>query len=84
MTKSKIINRFILENVQKHPRDIATVLAEKFKTIMLDFKGVSSMGQAFVDEVFRVFHNEYPDITIHYVNANEEVVLMIKRGLSNR
>lgn len=57
---------------------------EKFKTIMLDFKGVSSVGQAFVDEVFRVFQNEYPDITIHYVNANEEVDLMIKRGLSNR
>ena len=57
---------------------------EKFKTIMLDFKRVSSVGQAFVDEVFRVFQNEYPDITIHYVNANEEVDSMIKRGLSNR
>jgi anti-sigma regulatory factor (Ser/Thr protein kinase) len=57
---------------------------EKFKTIMLDFKGVSSVGQAFVDEVFRVFQNEYPDITIHYVNANEEVESMIKRGLLNR
>ncbi len=57
---------------------------EKFKTIMLDFKGVSSVGQAFVDEIFRVFQNEYPDITIHYVNANEEVDMMIKRGLSNR
>lgn len=57
---------------------------EKFKTIMLDFKGVSSVGQAFVDEVFRVFQNEYSDINIHYVNANEEVDSMIKRGLSNR
>lgn len=57
---------------------------EKFKTIMLDFKGVSSVGQAFVDEVFRVFQNEYPDITIHYINANEEVESMIKRGLSNK
>jgi anti-sigma regulatory factor (Ser/Thr protein kinase) len=54
---------------------------EKFNTIILDFKGVVSVGQAFVDEVFRVFKNEYPNITIHHVGANEEVEFMIKRGL---
>ena len=57
---------------------------EKFKTIVLDFKGVVSVGQAFVDEVFRVFKNEYPNITIHYINANDEVESMIKRGISNK
>lgn len=55
---------------------------EKFRTIILDFKGVSSVGQAFVDEAFRVFKNEYPNIIIHYFNANEEVEAMIKRGLA--
>jgi len=54
---------------------------EKFNTIVLDFKGVVSVGQAFVDEVFRVFKNEYPNITIHHVGANDEVDSMIKRGL---
>jgi len=43
---------------------------EKFKQVVLDFKGVSSVGQAFVDEVFRVFQNEHPDIAIQYFNAN--------------
>ena len=57
---------------------------EKFNTIILDFKGVVSVGQAFVDEVFRVFKNEYPNITIHYVNTNDEVEFMIKRGLLNK
>lgn len=56
---------------------------EKFKTIVLDFEGVPSVGQAFVDEVFRVFKNEHPGITIHYLNANKEVDLMIKRGTTN-
>ena len=56
---------------------------EKFRTIVLDFKGVSSVGQAFVDEVFRVFQNEHPGITLHYVNANEDVESMIKRGFQN-
>jgi len=54
---------------------------EKFNTIILDFKGVVSVGQAFVDEVFRVFKNKYPNITIHHVGANDEVESMIKRGL---
>lgn len=54
---------------------------EKFKTIVLDFKGVKSVGWAFVDQVFRVFQNEYPDIEIHYVNISEEVESMIKGGL---
>ena len=55
---------------------------EKFKRIILDFKGVESVGQAFVDEVFRVFKNKHPDIMIHYFNANDDVDTMIKRGLS--
>ncbi|HNV12395.1 MAG TPA: STAS-like domain-containing protein [bacterium] len=55
---------------------------DKFKTVILDFKNVISVGQAFVDEIFRVFKNEHPDINIQYVNANDEVKNMIKRGLS--
>ena len=57
---------------------------EKFKSIILDFKNVESVGQAFVDEVFRVFQNEHPDITIQYVNVNEDVESMIKRGLATK
>jgi anti-sigma regulatory factor (Ser/Thr protein kinase) len=55
---------------------------EKFKRVVLDFKGVTAVGQAFVDEVFRVFKNKHPDIQIDYVNANEDVEFMIKRGVS--
>lgn len=57
---------------------------EKFRTVVLDFKGVKSVGQAFVDEVFRVFHNEHPQIKIHHLNASEDVEAMIKRGLLTR
>ncbi|MEK7651792.1 MAG: DUF4325 domain-containing protein [Patescibacteria group bacterium] len=54
---------------------------EKFKKIILDFRGVSEVGQAFVDEVFRVYKNEHPDVTIQYTNASREVESMINRGL---
>jgi STAS-like domain of unknown function (DUF4325) len=55
---------------------------EKFEIITLDFKGVSTVGQGFVDEVFRVYQNKHPQIKINYINANEDVLFMINRGLS--
>ena len=55
---------------------------EKFKHIILDFKGVQSAGQAFVDEIFRVFKNEHADVTIDVINANEEIIFMIERGIA--
>lgn len=57
---------------------------EKFKWVILDFKGVESVGQAFVDEVFRVFKNEHPGVNIRYFNENKEVSSMIKRGLPKK
>jgi len=54
---------------------------DKFKPVVLNFQGVKTVGQGFVDEVFRVFQNEHPDITFEYVNANEDVRFMIERGL---
>ena len=53
---------------------------DKFKTVILDFEGVESVGQAFVDEIFRVFQNENPGITFNVIHENEEVSDMIQRG----
>ncbi len=54
---------------------------EKFQHITLDFSGVRLIGQGFVDELFRVFLNQYPGITIEYVHANPDVQFMIQRSL---
>lgn len=53
---------------------------DKFKTVVLDFEGVESVGQAFVDEIFRVFQNEHPEIKFSVIRANEEINEMIQRG----
>ena len=45
---------------------------------MLDFKGVNSIGQGFADEVFRVFKNQYPEISIEVSNTNSAVDAMIR------
>ena len=50
----------------------------KFQEIILDFKGVNSIGQGFADEVFRVFNNQYPEISIEVTNANSAVDAMIR------
>lgn len=46
---------------------------EKFKTVLLDFKGVDMIGQAFADEVFRVFARRNPQISLTPINMTEEV-----------
>jgi DNA-binding transcriptional ArsR family regulator len=55
---------------------------DKFKEVVLSFKGVDRIGQAFTDEIFRVFKKAHPDLTILYIEANDEVEKMIKRTLS--
>lgn len=52
---------------------------ELFKTIILDFTGVPTIGQAFADEIFRVFANEHPNLSILPIHANSEVHRMITR-----
>jgi len=54
---------------------------EKFRHVILDFRNISTVGQGFVDEVFRVFQTKYPKIKIEYKNANDDVRFMIERSL---
>ena len=53
---------------------------DRFKTVMLDFKGVETIGQAFADEIFRVFVNQHPQISLFEINANKDVSNMISRA----
>lgn len=50
---------------------------ERFQTIILDFRNVESVGQGFVDEIFRVWITRNPNIAIGIRNANESVQIMI-------
>jgi len=56
---------------------------EKFKEIVLDFKGVKSIGQGFADEIFRVFKNEYPHITIETENLSPSLKSIIDHVIDN-
>jgi anti-sigma regulatory factor (Ser/Thr protein kinase) len=51
----------------------------EFQEVTLDFRDVDSIGQAFADEIFRVYSRNNPDIEIIAVNTNEQVERMIHR-----
>lgn len=53
---------------------------DQFKRIVLDFKNVTGIGQGFADEIFRVFQNQHPEITLEPVNMAESVRFMVERA----
>jgi anti-sigma regulatory factor (Ser/Thr protein kinase) len=53
---------------------------ERFRTVVLDFQKVNQIGQAFADEIFRVFARSHPSVDVQFTNANEEVAKMIRRA----
>lgn len=53
---------------------------DRFRCVVLDFSEVGGIGQAFADEIFRVFANAHPDVELVHVNAVPEVQQMIRRA----
>lgn len=53
---------------------------DRFKTIVLDFAQVPTIGQAFADEIFRVFKQRHPEIKVVPIQMNETVKFMVKRA----
>lgn len=50
---------------------------DRFKSIVLNFEDVDSIGQGFADEIFRVFRNNHRDCEIKCINVNKKVQFMI-------
>ena len=50
---------------------------ESFREVVLDFARVALVGQAFADEVFRVWKGQHPATTIRVENASPDVQAML-------
>ncbi len=61
-----------------------TMRFERFQTVVLDFAGVEEIGQAFADEVFRVFQAAHPALEMTPIHMSEEVRSMISRAMTHR
>ncbi len=57
---------------------------ELFRTVVFDFAEVPTIGQAFSDEIFRVFAQAHPEMKLYAVNGNSEVKQMIERAKSGK
>ncbi len=53
---------------------------EKFKIILFDYEKVPMVGQAFADEIYRVFQELHPDIQLENENMSEGVQFMVERS----
>ena len=55
-----------------------------FRTVVFDFSEVDSIGQAFADEIFRVFAQSHREIELQFIHANASIRKMIARVRSHR
>lgn len=56
---------------------------DRFEDVVLDFSGVESIGQAFADEIFRVFAADHPTVKLNPIRTTPAVDRMIRRALAH-
>jgi len=57
---------------------------DRFRAVILDFDGVQQIGQAFADEIFRVYTNAHTQVELIPKNMTEQVERMWLRSRSPR
>lgn len=55
---------------------------DQFREVFLNFKGITSIGQAFADEVFRIYRRDHSLMHVYPVEMTLEVTQMIQRIVS--
>lgn len=53
---------------------------ERFRHVILDFEGVTLVGQGFADEIFRVWSRAHPQIELQAENMIPPVAFMVERA----
>lgn len=77
--KTKVLVKLLRSDyVSRSEAKRLTANLSKFREIVLDFRGVKSLGQGFADEVLRVFPSAHPGITIEVQNTRPVVDAMVR------
>ena len=56
--------------------------AGAFEALVIDYEHIALVGQAFADEVYRVFQRAHPVITIENQNMGKEARFMVQRAIN--
>ncbi|MDX2342804.1 MAG: STAS-like domain-containing protein [Acidimicrobiia bacterium] len=84
MSKTRTVVRLFAIGTEFVSRSQAKRLVnglEKFREVVLDFKGVDLVGQGFADEVFRVWAREHPDVKLIPTDMNDAAAFMVERAI---
>lgn len=52
-----------------------------FSLVIFNFTGVDTIGQAFADQIFRVFQQDHPEVALRFSHANSEVMGIINAAI---
>ncbi|WP_217361867.1 STAS-like domain-containing protein [Paraburkholderia agricolaris] len=53
---------------------------DRFKIVLFDFSDVETVGQAFADEIFRVYAKGHPEVELQPIHATPQIQQMITRA----
>ena len=82
-TRSRTVVRLFSIGVRFVSRSEAKRLLhglDRFREVVLDFRGVEGIGQGFADEVFRVWARAHPETELVPVHMNRAVEFMVRRA----
>jgi len=54
---------------------------DRFSQVIFDFTGVEMIGQAFADQIFRVFAAEHPNVDLIPAHANADIMSLITSAI---
>lgn len=83
-TRTRIVVKLFAIDVRFVSRSEARRLLsglERFREVVLDFKGVDEIGQGFADEVFRVWARAHPKVRLKPIRTDEGVEFMVRRAI---
>lgn len=52
---------------------------DKFREVIVDFKGVTEVGRGFIDELFRVWQRDHPDTRLRPRNMTAPIERLVRR-----
>jgi hypothetical protein len=57
---------------------------DQFENVVFDFAEVETIGQAFADEIFRVYARQHPKVLLAWLHASAQVEEMISRARAEK
>jgi len=59
------------------------VRVDQFSQVIFDFTGIDMIGQAFADQIFRVFANDHPNVQLIPSKANANIMALIQSTIKS-